>query len=174
MLRFFFKLGDPSVPVGNHDAETAGFLDGYGHTGDGHVGFVGLVVIQHYFIIHLVDMIAGQDQHIIRVVHLHVRQVLENGVGRTGIPVGVLLGLIGRENGNAAHISVQIPWNTNSDMGIQTKGLILCQNAYRINSRVDTVAERKVDDAIFSAECHRRFGHLLRENTETASLSSGQ
>ena len=50
-----------------------------------------------------------------------------------------LLLLIRRENGNTAYVAVQIPRNTNSDMSIQSKGLILGQNTYRVNSRINTV-----------------------------------
>ena len=53
-------------------------------------------------------------------------------------------------------------------------GLILCQNAHRVDPGVDTIAQREIYDAVFSAKGHRRFCNFCREDSKSAALSSPQ
>ena len=174
VFRFFFKLGDPSCSVGDHNTETACLLDRHRHTGDSYICLICLMVIKHHFVIHLVDMVTGENQNVFRIVGLHVCHILKNCVCCSGIPVAVTIFFIGGKHGNTAHIPVQIPRNTDPDMGVQTQWLILGQYAHGINARVNTVAQRKIDNTIFSSKCYRRFGNLLGKYTQSASLTSGQ
>ena len=64
VFRFFFEFNDTSVTVCVHDTETACFLHRYFDNSDGSVCIHFLVVIQHLVIIHLVDMVAGENQKI--------------------------------------------------------------------------------------------------------------
>ena len=63
-----------------------------------------------------------------------------DGVRCTCVPLCLAHLLIRRQNGYASDISVQIPRNTDPDVGIQPQGLILCQHTYCINSGIDTIA----------------------------------
>ena len=45
-------------------------------------------------------------------------------------------------------------------MGIQTQWLILGQNSDRINSGIDAVTQREIDNAVLSSERNCRFGNL--------------
>ena len=134
MLRFFFKFGNSSVSVCDHDAETACFFDRDRHTCDGYVRVVCFVVIQHYFVIHLVNVVTGKNQNIFWVVCFHISHVLVNCICRSCIPFAVCTFFVWRQNGYAAFVFIEIPRNTDSDMGIQPQRLILGQYAYRINS----------------------------------------
>ena len=53
-------------------------------------------------------------------------------------------------------------------------GFILDKDGDFTEPRVQTVAERKIDDAIFSAEGNGRFGPLCGEGIEPLTFSSGQ
>ena len=59
-------------------------------------------------------------------------------------------------------------------MRIQAQRLILGQYPYRVNPRIDAVAQRKVNDAILTTEGNRRFCYLRSQHAESASLSSCQ
>ena len=59
MSRFLLELGDPVVFVGNDHSKAACLLDGYRECRNGNIGIVCLMIIQHYLIIHLVNMVAG-------------------------------------------------------------------------------------------------------------------
>lgn len=103
-------------------------------------------------------MIAGQNQDVIGIVLLHKLKILIDGVGRAGVPVCVLALLIRRKNRNTTDISIQIPWDTDADMLVQSQWTILGKNTYSIDAGIDTVAKWKVDDFVLSAERYGRFG----------------
>ena len=174
MFRLLFKFGDAMVLICDHDTETAGLLHGNRHYRNSNFCIVGLVEIQHHFIIHLINMISGKDQHILWIIALHILQVLIDRIRSTGIPFTVGTLLIGRQHGHSSDITIQIPGNTDSDMGIQSEGLVLCQYAYRIHSRINTIRKGKIDNAVLTSKCNGRLGNLGCQNTKTASLSSSQ
>ena len=78
--RFFLELINPVVFIRVHDAEPAGFLQCDFQDRDGYIGVVFLVIIQHLAVIHLVDMVSGQDQNIFRVQIIEEVNVLGNGI----------------------------------------------------------------------------------------------
>ena len=174
MFRFLFKLGDTMVLICDHDTETACLLNGNRHYRNGNLCIVGLMEVQHDFIIHLINMISGKDQNIFGIVALHIFQVLIDRICSTCIPFTVATLLIGRQYGHTSDIAIQIPGNTDPDMGIQSERLILCQYAYRIHSRINTIRKGKIDNAVLTSKCNGRLGNLGCQNTKTASLSSSQ
>ena len=119
-------------------------------------------------------MITGKDQHIIRVICLHVCQILENCIGCSCVPVTVTALFIGGKNSHTTNITVQIPRNTDSDMCIQPQWLILGQNSHRINPGVNTVTQREIYDTIFTSKRYCRLCYAFSQNAKTASLSAGQ
>jgi len=120
ICRLLLKLGDTVILIGDHDTEAACLFDRNRHTCDGDICVVCFVIFQHNLIIHLIDVVAGKDQNVVRIVAFHVLQVLINGVRGTGIPVTALAPLVRRKNGNSSDITVQIPRNANSDVTVQT------------------------------------------------------
>ena len=57
-------------------------------------------------------------------------------------------------------------------MGIQTQWLILGQNSNRINSGIDAVTQREIDNAVLSSERNCRFGNLRCKHSQAAALAS--
>ena len=112
-------------------------------------------------------MISGKDQHIIRIVVLHVFQILEYGICSSSVPFTVVASLIWWKDCYTTNISVQVPRYTNSNMCIQFKRLILCQYTYCIDAGIDTVAQREIYDSVFSPEGDCRFSHLGCQNTQS-------
>ena len=119
-------------------------------------------------------MVTGKNQDIFRMVGFHKFHILIDRVRRAGVPLAVRTLLIRRQDRYAAVSAVQIPRNTDSDMGIQPQGTILCQDTDRINAGVYTVAERKINNPVLAAECNCRFGYFCCQNAQTASLAAGQ
>jgi len=52
------ELNDFILCVRLHDTKTVRFLDGYGHNADGDVGALALVEVQHWAVVHLIDVVA--------------------------------------------------------------------------------------------------------------------
>ena len=57
--------------------------------------------------------------------------------------------------------AVQIPGLSIAQIGIQLQGLILGQDAYGVDTGVDTVGQREVDDAVLPAEGTAGFATWL-------------
>lgn len=75
--------------------------------------------------------------------------ILINGVCRPVEPfAGIPCFHMRCKNRHTAVFLIQIPWNPNPDMLIQTQRLILCQHADGIHAGVNAVAQRKIDDTI--------------------------
>ena len=174
MFRLLLKFCDPVAVVCDNHAEAARFLDGNRHRSNGDIGVIGFVIIQHHFVIHLIDVIAGKDEHVVRIVGFHIFQVLIDGIGGSRIPVTAFASLIRRKNRNASHIPVQIPRNADPDMSIQTKRLILGEHTHRIHAGINAVAQGKIDDTVLSPKRYRRLCYLRCQNTEATSLPSCQ
>ena len=119
-------------------------------------------------------MVAGEDQHIIRVVLLDEGHVLVDGVSRAAIPLAHLALLVGRKDKHAAVGQVKVPGRAGANVGVQLKGLILGQDAHGIDAAVGAVGQREIDDAILAAIGHGRLGHVLGQDAQTAALAACQ
>ncbi len=73
--------------VDGHDAETGSLGARDLETADSHVGSLVDMLLQHRFVIHLVDMIASQQHDEFRIIALDDVDVLEDRVGGATIPV---------------------------------------------------------------------------------------
>ena len=119
ILRFLLKLGDPTHLIGHHNTKTTCFLHRYRHTGDCHICFICLVKIKHHLIIHLINMVTGQNQDIVRIILFHVIHILIDRIGRSCVPLTACTFFIWGKYSYTALVSVKIPRNTNTYMCIK-------------------------------------------------------
>ena len=82
--------------------------------------------------------------------------------------------LIGRQNLGAGVGFVQTPGLAVADVLVELQGLVLGENTYGVDTGIDAVGQRKVDDAVLAAEGDGRLGGFLRQNLQTAALATGQ
>ena len=174
LLGLFFKFNNVVVRVRIHDAEAARFFPRHRAHSNRRIRAFADVVLQHGVVVHLINMVAGKNQDVIRVILLDKRHVLIDGVCRAAIPVARLARLIGRQNEHAAGGQVQIPRCAGADIGIQFQRHILRQHAHGVNAAVGAVGQREVNDAVLAAVGNSRLCHLLSQDTQTAALSACQ
>ena len=174
VLRLFFKFVDRAVFARVHDAEAAGLLERHIAHGDCAVGAFLVVEGEHRRVVHLVDMVAGEDQHVVRLIAIDEANVLIDGVGRALVPFGVFTLGVGRQDLYAAVRAVQAPRLAVADVLVQLQRLILGQDADGIDLGVDAVGKREINDAVFAAERHGGLRRVLRQDHQTAALASGQ
>ena len=141
---------------------------------DRHIRPVLLVGLKHRFIVHFVNMIAGQDQNVFRMVTLHIGKILINCIGRPGVPLSILDLFIGREHRNTAEILVKIPGNTDPDMGIESEGHVLSEDTHRVDPGIDAVTQRKIYNSVLAAKRYSRLCHIRCQDAQPASLSASQ
>ena len=91
---FFQKIDDPVVLVHVQDTEGAGLLAGGRHRRHRQVRPLGQVEIQHGQVIHFIDVVAGEDKHVLGALLVQELQVLVDAVRRAPVPAvhGDLLG----------------------------------------------------------------------------------
>ena len=83
---FFDKGGDRALPVGRHYAEPAGLRARDHQATDRHIRARIDVLLQHQLIVHLVDVIARKDHHVLGHVGLDDVDVLEHRIGGALVP----------------------------------------------------------------------------------------
>ena len=165
---------DDAVGVGVHDAEAMGLRPGHLQHRDGGRRLLFAVEVQHLGVVHLIDMVTGEDEHIVRVVLVHELPVLPDGVGGAAVPVAVLaLGHVGGQHEDAAVVAVEIPVLAGAQIRVEGQGAVLGQHAHRVEAGVDAVAEGEIDDPILAAEGDGRLGHVGGEYAQSAALAAG-
>jgi len=174
LFGLLLKFIDGAVFAGIHDAEAGGLLERDFTDGDGAVGVALLVEAEHSGVVHFVDVVAGEDQHVVRVIALDERDILIDGVGRALVPLGVFTLGVGRQDLHAAVRGVEAPRLAVADVLVELQRLILGQNADRVDLGVYAVGKRKINDAVFAAERNGRFGRVLRQDHQTAALTTCQ
>jgi hypothetical protein len=89
---------DGTFAIEAEDTHLRRRLEIHGLGGDRDIGFLITMRIEQFFIVHPIEMVAGQDQIVFRLVLKEVPGGLTDGVGRALIPVGIVRRLFGGEN----------------------------------------------------------------------------
>jgi len=92
------EVDDPVGLVDVHDAEGGRLHPRHLDAGDGHVRTAVAVLLEHDLVVHLVDVVARQDDHEFGTVALDDVDVLEDGVGGALVPLGFGHALRGGED----------------------------------------------------------------------------
>ena len=139
MRRLFLKFVYSSVLAGVHDPEAGRFFKRNAQHGDRTVCFFRLMEIEHLVVIHLVDMVARQNENIFGRISVNKVEILINGVRGPLVPVGAVVTLVRRQDHNSAEVAVKIPRLTVADIFVKLKRLILRQHTDGVDTRIDTV-----------------------------------
>ena len=175
MLGLLLKLVDLIVLIHVHDAEAGGLLQGDLQHGDG-AGRLGLLVeVHHVGVVHPIDMVAGEDDHVLGIIHIQESDILIDGVGRALIP-GTLVALthVRGQDVHAAVGPVQVPGLTGANVAVELQRTVLGQHANGINTGIDAVRQGKIDDAVLAAKRDGRLGHMAGKGIQTAALTASQ
>ena len=98
------------------------------------------VVGYHGGIVHLVDMVTGQDHHIVRIKALDKIDVLIDGIGGALVPAALfVMAFVRRQHLCAAVGFIQTPRLAVTNVLVQLQGLILSQNTHSVDAGVDAV-----------------------------------
>src|SRR5579859_364227 len=173
LSRFLFKRVYAPFSVCFQDAKAGTFLKRYNNCTQSSIGAALLMERDHRPVVHTIDMVASKDEHIVIVRFHNEVQILVDSVGRTLIPFRILTPSIGLKQAHAALLSIQVPGFANPNMIVQRMGAILSQNSDIRNTRVDAVAQGKINDTVFAGEGDCGFGALLREQTQALALATG-
>ena len=174
IFRLLDERADVVVVVDMHDAEGGGFAHRDLQASHGHVGVLLDVLHEHGLVVHLVDVIAGQDDDVFRRVALDDVDVLKHGVGRAGVPGAVRHALAGGQDVEAlvAFQPEKIP--AALQMADQAMRLVLGRDADAPDAGIERVGQREIDDARLASEMDRRLGPPFGQFQQTAALAAGE
>jgi hypothetical protein len=174
VLDLLVEGDDAHVLVDLGDAEVHGLLALDLHAGHGEVRVLLHVQPEHQRVVHLVDVIAADDQHVLGALALQGVDVLVDGVGGAQVPVGPPGALLRR---GGAHVLAELGVEDAPaalDVLDERTRLVLHQHVHAPESRVQTVGQREVDDAVGTAEGHRGLGAVAGQGIEALALAAGQ
>ena len=135
-----------------HDAEAFGLLERGFEAAHRHVGLRLDVLLEHFLVVHLVDVIAGEHHHVLRRVALDDVDVLIDRVGGAEIPHRLGDALRSRQNVEAL-VSLrteEVP--SVLQMSDQAMSLVLRGDGDAVDAGVERVRQDEIDDARFAAE----------------------
>ena len=90
--------------------------------------------LQHVVIVHAIELVARENQHVLRVVLLDVAKVLGDCVRGALIPRAARLSGVGRKDRDAAAALVEVPGLARADVAVQQVRTILGENTHRGDS----------------------------------------
>ena len=127
----------------------------------------------HLGVVHLVDVVASEDQGIARGGLLDRVDVLVDRVGGPLIPL-VAEALLRRD-----HLDVFVEFAAQElptlvDVPVQADGLVLGQDQDLAKVGVQAIREREVDDPVDPAEGDRRLGPVTRQGFEARPPPPGE
>ena len=129
--------------------------------------------LQHLPVVHLVDVIAGQDDDVARILADDGVEVLIDGVGGALVPV-FADALLRRQDLDELAQLFRDDAPALADVTIQRERLVLRRDVDAPEARVQAVAQDEVDDAVRPAEVDGRLGPLLRQRREALADSARQ
>ncbi len=161
------------VRIDLHDAEAGRFAQRHGNAADGEVRAALQVQTEHVAVIHLVDVVPGENQDVTRFLFLDAVNVLVDGVRRPLVPmlVDTLL------RGEHFDVIAQVPAEkapAGRDVAIQASRLVLRQDQHPAKTAVDAVGEREVNDPIKPAKGDRRFRPIASQGVQPCPLAASQ
>ena len=174
LRRLLAELEDPRGGIDSHRPKLSRRADRHGERRDGDIR-TGVVVGGHKrAIVHLVDMVAGEDDDESRRGHLEGVDVLENRIGGAEIPT-LVDALLRRENvEELAEVTTEIAVPTEHEVPIEAHGLVLREHLHPTQPAVDAVGEGEVDDPVGAAEGDGWLGPVAGERIESGPLPPSQ
>ena len=140
--------------------------------GDGDVGAGFDVLLEHRLVIHFVDVVAGENEDVIRLLAADRIDVLVDGVRGALIPVLRNAHLRRQDFDEVAEPHQHGPAAAN--VPIEAERFVLREDEDAAQIAVQAVRERDVDDPIDAAKRHGGFGAVASERPEALALAASQ
>ena len=99
-------------------------------------------------VVHLVDVVAGQDDHIFGMFFFQRVDVLIDRVGRSLIPVFIDPLLRRHDVDELAQFAAQEPPPAEVDMPVQAHRLVLREDQHLADAAIQAVRQGEVDDPV--------------------------
>ena len=129
---------------------------------------------QHAGVVHLVDVVAGEDEDVLGLFGADGVDVLVDGVGGALVP-GLGDALHGREDlDELAELVGDDRAPALADVAVERERLVLGEDVDVAEVGVDAVGEGDVDDAVLAGERNGRLGAIAGEGEEPFAGTTGK
>ncbi len=165
LFRLFLKPLHPSALSDVHNAQLPAVLFRPLHDPDREVRSFPNVEFEHPGIVHLVDVVSGEDEHEVRVLLLEGIEVLIDGIRCSTVPV-FADSLLGRDD---VDVLVQFGMEhvpSHLDVMGERLRLVLRQDMDPAYAGVEAVGESEIDDSIDASEGDGRLRPHIGEGTK--------
>jgi hypothetical protein len=172
VLGLLDEIDDAVAAINMHHAEAGGFHARHLEAADGDIGAGVHMLAQHDFVVHLVDVIAGQQHDVARAVVLDDVHVLVNGVSGSLVPLRLAHPLR-----RGQHVKTFVSFRAEEvpaalQVADQRVRLILRRDRDAADARVERVTQREIDDTRLAAEIDGRLGAAVRQVVEPSAAPS--
>ncbi len=140
--------------------------------GNGDVGARRDVLLEHGLVIHFVDVVAGKNEDVVRLLAADRIDILVDRVRRALIPVLRNAHLRRQDFDEIAEPHQHGPAAAN--VAIQAESFVLGKNENAAQIAIEAVRKSDVDDSIGAAKRHRGFGAVAGEGPEALALAASQ
>ena len=173
---FFDKIGDHAALINRHDPETTGLMTRHFDARHRAFGTALDMVDQHDRIIHLIDVVAGENDDELGCwrIGLEDIDILVNRVCRTAIPGFLVDTLLCRKQVDKLVDFAMQEIPSALQMTQEAMRLVLRDHADAPNLRVDAVRQGEIDNPELAAEMHRRLRAAIREFVQAAAAPAGK
>ena len=173
-LRLLLEADHAARFVDLDHAELPGGVGLYPQRADRQVGRVLDVVFDQPHVVHLVDVVAGQDHHVLRPFLFDGVDVLVDRVGSSLIPM-LVDSLLGGDNiDELTQLAAEEPLPAHVDVAIEAHRLVLREHQHLADAAIERVGESEIDDSVTAAEGYGRLGTVTRQGFQPRALSPCQ
>ena len=170
---FSVKPVTRAVFIHGKNPVSLGFFKGHLQGGNGDVGLVHPVEFDHLGHVHLVNVVATEDRHIIRIRRFDKAQVLKDGIGRPFKPLFAFAAGFGRNTDEEITQASPFPPGFPKVL-VQRVRPVLGEDINLLDAGIEKVGEDEVDDLVFPAKSDTRLGPAQSERTESFTFAAGQ
>ena len=143
-MRLLAKIHDPPLTVHLHDPERGRGFPRHWLDRNRHVRATRSVLFDKGAVIHAIEVVARQDQHLVGPARQKMPELLAHRIGRALVPIDAVLGLLGSQDLDKA-IRKRIKAVRRADVAVQRSGIELGQGEDAVDPRMQTIADGNVD-----------------------------
>ena len=150
LLGLLLPVDDPVLVVEGEDPHPRRLGDRHATHRDRDVGAVAAVGGHEGLVIHLVDVIAGEDEDRVGRLVLEDVEVAKHGIGGAAIPLGEPpAGDVRLQQLDPTVVAVEVPGAPKPDVIVERPRVVLGQDDDVIDVRIAAVRQREIDDRYF-------------------------
>ena len=139
--------------------------------GNGHICILINMKLEHLSQIHPEDFITGEDQDVFRSPPKKILHITPDSIGSPLVPVHILIALTCSLKAHKTTVK-RIKLVCRGNVLVQRARIELGQDVNAVESGIDAVADRDINQSEFSGNRHRGLGTIFRQGPQPRSATA--